>query len=153
MEASTHDSNMSAGQYPNDCSMHWTATPVASRAKLAFVALVPALWLVACGQSLLIACDDPTGCSHSQCGLDADKDCHSMPLSCSDDAVRVTRSRVVNFFGKSSLTFWGDGSTSSSARPPVVARLASNLKSPELATFWQFACRAALEPRAPCLVS
>ena len=139
--------NERAGNSSVECLMN--------RAKLGFVALLPVVWLLASGESLLASCAEcgGTGFCDSQSILGNGKRCPPQPLSGSDAAASGVHSRILKHSGKSSLTPCENICRSSSLQSNGVARLTPHANSPNFATSWQFACRAALEPRAPSFAS
>ena len=124
------------------------------RTKLAFAALFPALWLLLCGPGLSaqhIDCSKKSSGAQA-CTLQSGKHCSSDAVSSRD----ITARRAASRLGKS-----GNGNA-------LPLHLVSGLNVPErasaavtperespvaLATYWQFALRAALAPRAPSSVS
>ena len=139
--------NERVGHSPVEC--------LTNRAKFGFVALLPVLWILASGESLLASCDgcNSTGLCDSQSIVDGGKPCPSQPLSGSDAAPSAVHSRVVKHSGKSSLTPSEDICRTFSLQSNAVARPAPRTSPPDLATSWQFTCRAALDPRAPSFAS
>jgi hypothetical protein len=125
-----------------------------SRFKIALVALLPGLWLLA-GQSLIEPSLDCAvgGVLDSNHALDGSKFSHTYPPFSSDVSTRVIHSRSGKISGKtSSLPFeflsGVQTATAFSAAPSILFH-----NPPELASSWQFACRAAPEPRAPTSLS
>ena len=141
--------------FTNEHSGHSPVECLMNRAKLGFVALLPVLWILASGESLLASCDgcNSTGLCGSQSILDGGKPCPSQPLSGSDAAASTVHSRVVKHSGKSSLTPSENICRTFSLQSNAVARPAPRTSPPGLATSWQFTCRAALDPRAPSFAS
>ena len=134
------------GHSPVECLMN--------RGKLTLVAFLPVLWLFASGESLLASCDEcGTRICDSQSILNGGKGCPAQPLSNSDAAASALHSRILKHSGKSSLTPCENICGSVSLQPQAVAHLAPRTNSLDLATSWQFACRAALDPRAPSFAS
>ena len=140
---------------PNERSAQWRVTAVMNRIRITFVALLPALWLLASGQFLFDSSGNgaaTTGGCHSQCVLEGGKHCLSHPPSASDISARGIRSRVGKHSGKSDLICLEPISCSAWPRS-AIACFTVHTSSPALATGWQFACRAAPNPRAPSFAS
>jgi hypothetical protein len=140
---------------PNEQSSCDPVKRVMDRTKIAFVALLPALWLLVCGQGLSAQCID---CSKEvsrdqTCTLLSCKYCPSDAVSSQDISARRAPSRP----GKSGNT--NATLLSPISRPHAVEHASLALSCPRresraaLATCWQFACRAALDPRAPSSIS
>ena len=139
----------------NEQSSRDSVKRVMDRTRIAFAALLPALWLLLCGQALSAqridcpneACTDPT-CTF-QNGKHSSFDAVSSP--------DLTARRATSRLGKS-----GNGNTdlvTAVSREYGVehASLAIRSARPQgpsgLAARWQFDCRAALDPRAPSSIS
>ena len=125
-----------------------------SRVRITVVALFPVLWLLA-GQSLLEPGTDcaAVGIFHSNPALDSSELWPASPHLSTDISTRVVHSRSGKISGKTTPLPFEFLSRLQSARA-FAAALSSQFPSPPaLATSWQFACRAALEPRAPTSVS
>jgi len=142
-------------KFPNERAGHSPVECLMNRTKLGFVALLPVLWLLASGESLLASCCEcgGTGLCDSQSIRDSGNRCPSQPISGSDAAVIAVHSRVLKHSGNGSLTPCENICQPFSLQSNAVARLAPRTNSPNLATSWQFACRAALDPRAPSFAS
>ena len=121
------------------------------RMKIGLAGLLPALLLIASGHAFLLSCDECAASSicDSQAMLDGDSRCPVQPFSGSDPAVTAIHLRAGKHSSKCSSTSCEPICRSFLHEPPAVTDLVSRVKSPDLATSWQFACRAALEPRAP----
>jgi len=146
---------MNRSIFLNERAGHSPVESLMNRAKLGFVALLPVLWLLGSGESLLASCEEcgVMGSCGSASLLDGGKPCPSQPISGSDAAASTVHSRVVKHTGKSSLTPCENICRSCSLPSKAIAHVAPRKSSPDLATTWQFACRAALDPRAPSFAS
>jgi len=140
---------------PNERSSRDPVKGVMDRTKIAFAALLPALWLLLCGEGLSAQCVDWSNgtCRDPSCTLQNGKHSSLAVVSSPD----VTARRATSRLGKS-----GNGNTSSVnavsrayavEHAPLAICSARRQSPPDLATRWQFDCRAALDPRAPSSVS
>ena len=125
------------------------------RTKIAFAALLPALWLLLCGQGIsaqCIECSNGT-CRDPLCTLQNGKHSSLAVVSSPD----VTARRATSRLGKpdnGNTSLVNAVSRAYAVEPASLAiRSARRQSPPDLATRWQFDCRAALEPRAPSSVS
>jgi len=127
-------------RFTNEHSGHSPVECLKNRAKLGFVALLPALWILASGEPLLASCDgcNSTGLCDSQSIVDGGKPCPSQPLSGSDAAPSTVHSRVVKHSGKSSLTPCENKCRTFSLQSNAVAHLAPRTNSPDLIAFGRF---------------
>src|SRR6185295_4304557 len=128
---------------------------VMSRHKVVLVVLLPGLFFFTWGHVLLAAGEErgtPGSCScHS--GLEGTKNCPSSPASDADAVAGAIPSRVAKYSGKGSVPTGTHILHSFSAQPPALPHLSSDTSCPEFVNSWQFLCRTALNPRAPCFVS
>src|ERR1051326_2807074 len=114
-------------------------------------ALLPVLWLVAGGQSMLAFQTEygaPRSCA-SQHAFQGDKRCPSQHLPASDAAATLLHSRLAKYPVKGSLASCKHTPRSCSIQPLLLTRRGARRTLPDLATSGQFPCRAALDPRPP----
>jgi hypothetical protein len=135
--------------------MNVPAIAVTNRVKLALAVLMPALWLFASGQSLLAYGDECTfaGVDSSQASLDSGKSFPHQPFCGSDAAAMGVHARLVKHLGKGSPSYREHFCSLDFLLPLTAALRAARENSPDLVSSWQFACRAALDPRAPSCIS
>ena len=142
-------------RFPNERSPRTPVKPAMDRVKITLVALFPALWLLTSGQSLLDprdSCANPAPCN-STCTCEDGEPCPSHPLGSPDISARPVRSRLGPQVGHSNLLPLEPISPSYAVERTPQTVFAQRESPPALATSWQFACRAALDPRAPSSVS
>ena len=142
-------------RFPNEGSPRTPVKPAMDRVKITLVVLFPALWLLASGQSLLDprdSCATPAPCN-STCTSEDGKPCPSHPLCSPDISARPVRSRLGPQVGHSNLLPLEPISPSYSVERTPQTVFAQRESPLALATSWQFACRDALDPRAPSSVS
>src|SRR6266404_1748651 len=92
-------------RFPNERSPRTAVKPAMDRVKITLVALFPALWLLASGQSLLDprdSCANPAPCN-STCTAEDGKPCPSHPLCSPDISARPVRSCLGPQVGHSNL--------------------------------------------------
>src|SRR5262249_5673264 len=135
----------------NERATRFAVKATMDRVKLMLVALLPAFWLLPAGPSLV--CDNcvARGSDDSGVAIQCDKHGPSHSIYSTDISARPVTSRAGKHFGKSNTLLFEPFSES-----PSLTRLAPSeqRESPlALRTSWQFACRAAGEPRAPSSVS
>jgi len=133
---------------------HQAVQPSMSRVKITLVALFPVFWLLA-GQSVLDFCADCTilDAADSKAALSTGKKCNSHTPFSSDISKHAVRSRIGKIAAKIQLLPAELTSRSNSDEASSSAHSELPSAPPALAASWQFACRAALEPRAPSSVS
>lgn len=140
---------------PNEQSSQDPVKRVMDRTKIAFAALLPALWLLLCGQGLSaqrIDCSKEISRDQT-CTLQSGKYCSSDAVLSQDITARRASSRLGKS-GNSNTTLLNPIS-----RPHTLEHASLVIRSPRresplaLATCWQFVCRAALDPRAPSSIS
>ena len=139
---------------PHEQSSHEPVKGMMDRTKIAFAALVPALWLLLCGQGLPAQCIDcPKAPSSAHtCTLQNDKACSSDAVSSQDTTARRAASRLGKSGNTNPLVVNPISRSHAVERTPTP--VSAQRESPiALATCWQFVCRTALEPRAPSSVS
>ena len=142
-------------RFPNERSRRAVVKPAMDRVKITLVALLPALWLLASGQSFFDprdSCANPAPCN-STCTSEDGKPCPSHPLYSPDISARPVRSRLGPQVGHSNLLPLEPISASYAVERAPQTLSAQRESPPAVATSWQFACRAALDPRAPSSVS
>jgi hypothetical protein len=141
--------------FSNEGALRTFAKPAKDRAKIALVALFPALWLAASGQPLLGLCDGSGSSSpcNSTCTAECGKQRPSHPFGSPDFSARPVRSRLGPQVGNSNPLLLEPVTHSEAGERRPVAAFAKRESPLALAASWQFACRAAADPRAPSLVS
>ena len=140
---------------PNERSRKRAVKTVMNRVKLSLVALLPAFWLLASGQSLLDPCDicASRGFDVSKSTFEGGKQCPLHSVCSFDTAARPVKSRIGPQVPKGKFMPLEPIARSHAVeRTPTL--VSAQRESPiALATCWQFACRAALDPRAPSSIS
>lgn len=143
-------------RFPNERSPKAGVQSAMDRMRITLVALFPALWLLASGQSLADSCGtygNPAPCN-STSTVDCSKPCPALPVCSPDISARPVRSRLSPQAGSGNLLPFHPVSPSYAFERTAPAVCAQREESPlALAASWQFACRAALDPRAPSFVS
>jgi len=127
-----------------------------NRPKVALISLFSGLSLLVSGQSLFIPCADCElqDSNHGTCVLQSGKDSCSHGFNSYDVSARQAVSRLGKQLGKGNLP-----PSHLLCRSTSLERIflkpssLDGAKPSALASRWQFECRAALNPRAPSLVS
>jgi len=121
------------------------------RVRLALVALLPTLFLLASGQSVQGVCER---CVTSEAGsaLGERGKPSAPPLTSTEFSARTAHARIGKYQGHGSLTPVEPFSELRSVEPPTRILPAVHARPIALAVSWQFACRTALAPRAPSSV-
>jgi hypothetical protein len=123
--------------------------------KLALVLLLSALWLCASGQSLIVSCEvcSPTGSVASNSAFDSGNKCPLSHSSTSDPAGTAAHLRIVKQHAKARVVPCAQTLVPIPLISATWFLLSPGKCSSDLSTSWQFACRAALNPRAPSFIS
>ena len=140
--------------FPNKQSRKTAHKPGVDRLKITLVALFPALWLLTSTHSVH-GSNGASGSAvqdRSTCNAECGKPCGSRPLS-ADISAPPFRSRFGSQMPEStSPPLKAEFPSCAIERVPVPV-FAQRETLLTLARSWQFACRAALDPRAPSSVS
>ena len=135
---------------PNERSHTSGVEPMMDRVKVTIAALLPALLLLASGQYLLG--DVHASCNSSACTIQDGSNCDSHPLCPPDTTARLINLRLAKHFGKAYPQVQEPISSKITLERSIRAVFTEN-QSPSSSSTWQFACRAAGNPRAPSSVS
>jgi hypothetical protein len=140
-------------QIPNERPQRAVVKPVMDRARITLVAVFPALWLLVSGSYLPAPGDGCPAKCDSTFAFGAGKQCPPYSVCTGDTAARPVNPRIGPQAGNGNVI-----PLESSFRSHSIERLSAPVftqrESPlALAVSWQFACRAAPEPRAPSFVS
>ena len=137
----------------NECIVSEMVKGLMDRLKVSLISLFSGLSFLVSGQSLFVDCAVQDS-NQTTCVLQSSKDSCSHGLNSYDIFARQAVSRIGKHLGKGHLP-----SSHLLCRSHSLERIflklscADSEKPSALATCWQFECRAALNPRAPSLVS
>jgi hypothetical protein len=140
---------------PNEQSSRDPVKGVMDRTKIALAALLPALWLLLCGQGLPEQCIDCSNetCMDLTCTLQNGKHSSLEAVPSPDITARRATSRLGKS-GNANTPLVTAVSREHAVEHAYLAILSARRQSPPgLVARWQFDCRAALDPRAPSSIS
>ena len=125
--------------------------PVMDRTRIALASFLPALWILLCGQSLPAQCIDcaKESSTFQTCTLQKGKHLSSGVVSSTDITARRATPRPGKPDHSNPPILDPISRVHKVEQAPLAICSARRESTLALATCWQFACRTALEPRAP----